>query len=91
MVLCWSTRSWDERDDLDPIPFYQRCREAKPYGKYRSDYWIIDKEEALEFALEQEVADAPRPQAKPLQEREEKVVLLTQMGPSVPRCPAQHP
>ena len=80
MVLCWSTRSWDECDDLDPIPFYQRCRERYPRGKYRGVYWMIDKDEALDFSLAHEEADAPRPPAMPLQEREEKVVLLAQRG-----------
>ena len=41
---------------------------------------MIDMGEALKFAWENEEVDAPRPAAMPLQEREEKVVLLTQMG-----------
>ena len=41
---------------------------------------MIDVGEALEFAWENEEADAPRPAAMPLQEREEKVALLTQRG-----------
>ena len=41
---------------------------------------MIDKDEALNFALAHEEADAPRPPAMPLQEREEKVVLLAQRG-----------
>ena len=51
-----------------------------PYGTRLGVYWMIDVDEALEFALEHEEADAPCPPAMPLQEREEKVVLLTQMG-----------
>ena len=80
LVLCWNNRSWDECHDLDPIPLYQRCREVYPCGKYRGFYWMIDKGEALNFALAHEEADAPRPPAMPLQEREEKVVLLAQGG-----------
>ena len=41
---------------------------------------MIDVDEALEYSLDNEVAAAPRRPAMPLQEREEKVVLLTQMG-----------
>ena len=41
---------------------------------------MIDKDEALGFALAHEEDDAPRPPAMPLQEREEKVVLLAQRG-----------
>ena len=39
---------------------------------------MVDKDEALDFSLAHEEADAPRPPAMPLQEREEKVVLLAQ-------------
>ena len=41
---------------------------------------MIDKDEALDFALAHEEANTPRPPAMPLQEREEKAVLLAQMG-----------
>ena len=51
-----------------------------PLGTRLGVYWMIDVEEALEFAFDNEGADAPRPPAMPLQEREEKVVLLAQGG-----------
>ena len=51
-----------------------------PHGTRLGVYWMIDVEEALEYSLDNEVAAAPRRPAMPLQEREEKIVLLTQMG-----------
>ena len=41
---------------------------------------MIDKGEALDFSLAHEEADALRPPAMPLEEREEKVVWLAQRG-----------
>ena len=51
-----------------------------PRGTPLGVYWMIDVDEALVFAVAHEEADAPRPAAMPLQEREEKVALLTQRG-----------
>ena len=81
-----STRSRAESRVLHHIPFYQCWRKmflllgVVPLGTRLGVYWMIDVEEALEFALDNEGADAPRPPAMPLQEREEKVVLLAQRG-----------
>ena len=79
-VLCRNNRSWEESHDLEPTPFYQSCREVYPYGERRGICFMIDWHCALTFALGEEVADAPRPPAMPLREREEKAVLLAQMG-----------
>ena len=54
--------------------------DLQPHGTRLGVYWMIDVDEALEYSLDNEVAAAPRRPAMPLQEREEKVVLLTQMG-----------
>ena len=54
--------------------------DLQPHGTRLGVYWMIDVEEALEYSLDNEVAAAPRRPAMPLQEREEKVVLLAQGG-----------
>ena len=54
--------------------------DLNPHGTRLGVCWMIVPEEALAFAQENEEADAPRPPAMPLQEREEKAVLLAQMG-----------
>ena len=54
--------------------------DLQPHGTRLGVYWMIDVDEALEYSLDNEVAAAPRRPAMPLQEREEKVVLLAQRG-----------